>query len=114
MIEVQASINFIVVLFISAPLLLALIYRRKISSALNYKFLIGVGSIIFSAVSYYVLNDGLSRFESANVSQEEIQLKIDVIEAFGIWVYLFPATYLGIGINLLTDFLNNPQQVGSR
>ncbi len=97
----QLTIGFVSVI----PLACLIISTNNRPLSVNKQLLYGVLSIALSAFYFAFLSDGLNRFESANVKPEEATLKVDVVNAFGVWVFIVPAVYLGVGINLVSNFI---------
>lgn len=99
-------INGLTVAFVFIPLIVTLFSSRKRSFSHGLQLFVGILFIVISGLSFAWLTGGLARFESAGTgSEEEVILKADILQAFGVWVFVVPATYLGIEVNLMTNFI---------
>lgn len=99
-------LNFSVVIACLLPLCICLYETRNHAVNRSWGLFIAFCSLIIGAIEFAWLNDGLNLMSKASTQSDfEYELKINIVKAFGIWVFALPAIYLAISANLFTHFI---------
>ncbi|WP_333795911.1 hypothetical protein [Rheinheimera sp.] len=99
-------VNGLVVLFTLSPLGFLLLISRKKVWAPELKLFFGFIAVILAGLYFSWLSGSFEHFESAAVATvDEVNLKADILAAFGLWVFVIPALYLALGVNFISSFV---------
>ncbi|MCU4676400.1 hypothetical protein N7931_12250 [Catenovulum sp. 2E275] len=98
--------NGVALLVTLAPLIIILIVStRKIFPRFS-QILFGVAFIVWACICFDYFSDSYSQLTAVtHKSDQELELKTDLLRAFGMWIYAVPAIYLGIGVSMLHNYI---------